>query len=68
MNEDSISAVLDPLDVAALDNEDKARVMTAFLGHRAGIAPALHYVHAASDGQAPAYIFDDESGMVYILD
>lgn len=67
-DDDSITAVLDRLDVVALDDEDKARVMTTFLGHKGGVLPGLHYVHATSDGQAPAYIFDDESGMVYILD
>jgi hypothetical protein len=65
---DSAGAVMDPLDIAGLDDADKARVLTTFLGHRTGVAPSLHYVHATSDGQAPAYIFDDDTGMVYILD
>ena len=65
---DSTGAVLECPDINALDEEDKARFLTTFLGHSGGRASALHLVPASSDGQAPAYVFDDESGMVYILD
>ncbi len=61
-------AVLDSPDIAVLDDEDKARLLTTFLGGPDATTLALHYVRASSDGQAPAYVFDDESGMVYILD
>ena len=67
-DDDSITAVLDRLDVVALDDEDKARVMTTFLGHGGAIAPGLSHIHVARNSQAPAYIFADESGMVYIRD
>jgi hypothetical protein len=67
-DDDSITAVLDRLDVVGLDDEDKARVMTTFLGHGNGLAPGLHHVHATPNGQAPMYIFADQSGMVYIRD
>jgi hypothetical protein len=65
---DSTGAVLECPDISALDDEDKARFLTTFLGYSGGSASALHYVRASSDGQAPAYVFDDETGMVYILD
>jgi hypothetical protein len=59
-------AILEDPDIAALDEEDRARILTTFLGRQDG--HALHYVSASPDGLAPAYVFDDESGMVYILD
>jgi hypothetical protein len=65
---DSAGAVLECPDIDALDDEDKARFLTTFLGYSRGNSSALHFVHASGDGQAPAYVFDDESGMVYILD
>ena len=64
----SSEALLDFPSIAALDDEDKARLLTTFLGGPDVTAPALHYVHGSSDGKAPAYVFDDQTGMVYILD
>lgn len=61
-------AVLHSPGIAVLDDEDKARLLTTFLGGPDVPTLALHYVRASSDGQAAAYVFDDESGMVYILD
>lgn len=51
-----------------LDAEDMARVLTGFRGQPIPLTPAMHYVRASSDGEASAYVFDDVSGMVYILD
>jgi hypothetical protein len=65
---DSTGAVLERPDIDALDDEDKARFLTMSLGYTGSGPSALHFVHASDDGQAPAYVFDDESGMVYILD
>jgi hypothetical protein len=30
--------------------------------------PSMRFVRASSDGEASAYVFDEESGMVYIPD
>lgn len=50
-----------------LDAEDRARVLVAFLGAGSDAA-SLRYVSRSPDGLAPAYVFDEETGMVYILD
>jgi hypothetical protein len=55
-------------DESELDQEDLARVLAAFRGQPAYATPSMHYVHESADGLAPAYVFDDETGMVYILD
>ena len=52
---------------ARLDAEDLARVLTSFRGQPIPRTPALGYVRSTSDGDASAYVFDDESGMVYLL-
>ncbi len=68
-----IAAMIDNPDsrsVAAptrLDAEDMARVLTSFRGQPIDRTPALGYVRSSSDGDASAYVFDDESGMVYLL-
>jgi hypothetical protein len=61
-----------PLDLAdgELADEDLARVLISFRGV---VAPrpstkALRYVRRSDDGLAPAYMFDEDSGMIYILD
>ena len=51
-----------------LDAEDLARVLTGFRGQPIPLTPAMRYVRASSDGAASAYVFDEISGMVYILD
>jgi hypothetical protein len=59
--------VLAPID-GQLDAADLARVLTGFRGQPISVTPAMHYVRASGDGEATAYVFDEESGMVYILD
>lgn len=51
-----------------LDAEDMARALTGFRGQPIPLTPALRYVRTSADGTASAYVFDEESGMVYILD
>jgi hypothetical protein len=51
-----------------LDAEDLARVLTGFRGQPIPLTPTMRYVRASSDGGASAYVFDEVSGMVYILD
>jgi hypothetical protein len=51
-----------------LDAEDMARVLTGFRGQPIPLTPTMRYVRASSDGEATAYVFDEISGMVYILD
>ena len=51
-----------------LDAEDMARVLTGFRGQPIPLTPAMRYVRTSSDGEASAYVFDEVSGMVYILD
>jgi hypothetical protein len=67
----SSNAILEPppaVDVNEMDQEDLARVLTAFRGQPVYATPSMHYVRRSADGAAPAYVFDDVSGMVYILD
>jgi hypothetical protein len=51
-----------------LDARELARVLTGFRGQPVHGTPPMHYVRASSDGEASAYVFDELSGMVYILD
>ena len=60
-------ASLEADDLDALDPMDRARLLPAFLGVKSA-AGSLHYVPRPRDGVAPAYAFDEETGMVYILD
>ena len=55
-------------DEQELDQQDLARILGAFRGQPAYATPSMHYVRESDDGLAPAYVFDEESGMVYILD
>jgi hypothetical protein len=67
----SEASTLEPppaVDVNEFDQEDLARVLTAFRGQPVYAMPTMHYVRQSSDGAAPAYVFDDQTGMVYILD
>jgi hypothetical protein len=69
MSSDTSTLELPPaVDENELDQEDLARVLTAFRGQPVYATPSLHYVRRSADGAAPAYVFDEESGMVYILD
>lgn len=51
-----------------LDSEDLARILATFRGQPARSTPTMRYVRASRDGLASAYVFDEDSGMVYILD
>jgi len=51
-----------------LDAEDLARVLTGFRVPPVTPTASMRYVRASDDGNATAYVFDEESGMVYILD
>jgi hypothetical protein len=51
-----------------LDAEDLARVLTGFRVPPITPTTNMRYVRASDDGTARAYVFDEESGMVYILD
>ncbi len=51
-----------------LDTEDMARLLTGFRGQPIAVTPAMRYVRSSADGNASAYVFDEVSGMVYILD
>ena len=54
---------------SALEQEDLARLLMSFRGVAAPPpASALRFVRESGDGLAPAYVFDEESGMIYILD
>jgi hypothetical protein len=61
---DACCAVVD----GRMDAEDMARALTGFRGQPISLTPALRYVRTSADGTATAYVFDEESGMVYILD
>ena len=65
------TAVLDaPRDFrdSALEAEDLARLLISFRGVSAPPSHGLRFVRESSDGLAPAYVFDESSGMIYILD
>ena len=51
-----------------LDAEDMARAIIGFRGVAVTITPTMRYVRRPADGEACAYVFDENSGMVYILD
>ena len=59
-----------PRDVCdgELGEEDLARLLITFRGVVAPAAPTLHFVRSSDDGLAPAYVFDEDSGMIYIMD
>jgi len=64
---DTVDAI-DGIDAAELSDEDRARILTTFLGVPSDSVGALHGARVSPHGQAPAYAFDEETGMVYILD
>jgi hypothetical protein len=51
-----------------LDAPDMARLLIGFRGQPGPRTTAMRYVRAPDDGEASAYVFDEDSGMVYILD
>jgi hypothetical protein len=51
-----------------LDAEDLARLLSGFRGQPIPHTPAMRCMRASSDGDASAYVFDEHSGMVHILD
>jgi|GEM_PF-1667430 len=51
-----------------LDAEDLARLMTGFRGQPLAWTPRTGGVRPANAGASSAYVVDDESGMVYLLD
>lgn len=51
-----------------LDGEDLARLMTGFRGQPLAWTPRTGGVRPANAGSSSAYVVDDESGMVYLLD
>lgn len=51
-----------------LDAADLARVLTGFRGQPVSLTPSMRFVRSSADGNASAYVFDEESGMVFILD
>jgi hypothetical protein len=57
-----------PRDVCdgALGEEDLARLLISFRGVAA--PPGPRYVRRSDDGLVPAYVFDEASGMIYIVD
>jgi hypothetical protein len=60
-------AAVDPDDLDGLEESERARLLPELLG--VSSAPSsLHYIARATDGHAPAHVFDEESGMVYVRD
>jgi hypothetical protein len=51
-----------------LGDEDLARLLISFRGVVAPRGSTLRFVRRSDDGLAPAYVFDEDSGMIYILD
>ena len=55
-------------DRPALDAQDLARVLTGFRGQPARLTPTMRYVRSPADGESSAYVFDEDTGMVFLLD
>jgi hypothetical protein len=53
---------------APLDSEDMARLLGTFRGQPRWNGETMRCVNASRDGLAPAYVWDEDSGMVWILD
>ena len=51
-----------------LDAEDQARFLAAFRGQPTSETPGMAYLRPAAWSDATAYVCDEQSGMVYILD
>ena len=51
-----------------LDAQDMARLLIGFRGQPGPLTSSMRYVRASSDGDSSAYVFDEDSGMVFILD
>ncbi len=57
-----------PVVEAPLDDEDMARVLTTYRGQPTLRTPPLHFLRSPTDGDDSAYVVDEDSGMVYVLD
>ncbi len=57
-----------PSVVAPLDAEDMARVLATYRGQPNRRTAAMRYVRSSDDGGESVYVFDAQSGMVYLLD
>lgn len=51
-----------------MDAQDLARTLTAFRGQPKRYTPPMRYVRYSVDSTASEYVFDDESGMAFIVD
>ena len=51
-----------------LGEEDLARLLISFRGVVAPPESTIRFVRRSDDGLAPADMFDEDSGMIYILD
>ena len=51
-----------------LDAADSARLLAGYQGLPDTALKSLRFVRGSKDGQASAYAWDEDSGMVYILD
>jgi len=58
----------DPPIEPGLDTDDLARVLTGFRGLPDEQTPPMRYKRDPDIGKETEYVFDEESGMVYILD
>jgi len=54
--------------VEPLHPEDLARVLTTFRGQPVRTTTPMRYERTSTDGDASAYVLDQEAAMVYILD
>ena len=56
------------IEFVDLPETDLARILASFRGQPVCATSTMRYVRAPADGLASAYVFDEDSGMVYILD
>jgi hypothetical protein len=51
-----------------MDAQDLARTLTAFRGQPKARTAPMRYKRFTSDSTATEYVYDDESGMAFIVD
>jgi len=51
-----------------MDAQDLARTLTAFRGQPKARTSAMRYTRFTTDFSATEYVYDDESGMAFIVD
>jgi len=51
-----------------MDAQDLARTLTAFRGQPKARTSAMRYTRFTKDFSATEYVYDDESGMAFIVD